>query len=221
VPAARHLPELVIFDCDGVLVDSETISNQVLARTLTAAGVPTTTEESFATYQGLMLDDIVSTAQRISGRTLPDGFIARFQRDRQAEFEARLQPVPGARTAIEAVKSAGIKACVASQGQLVKTELTLGLTGLRPLFDDEALFSAYDVARGKPHPDLFLHAADRMGATPATSVVVEDSASGVRAAVAAGMSVFGYAPHGDGAPLHELGAGILTTMAQLPLRLGI
>ncbi len=221
--AVNRLPEpdLVIFDCDGVLVDSELISNAVLARVLTHAGLPTTTEEALATYQGLMLDDIVARAEGLHHRRLPPSFLEDFQRERALEFETHLVPVPGAEAAVRAVKAAGLAVCVASQGQVEKTELTLGLTGLRPLFDDHALFSAYGVPRGKPHPDLFLHAAETMGASPATSVVVEDSASGVQAAVAADMRVLGYAPSGDGAALRAEGAEVFGSMDELPARLGL
>jgi HAD superfamily hydrolase (TIGR01509 family) len=214
-------PRLVIFDCDGVLVDSELISNAVLARTLTAAGLPTSTEQALRTYQGLMLDDIVGRAQGIHGRRLPPGFLKEFQRARAVEFETSLAPVPGAEDAVRAIKAAGIGVCVASQGQRVKTELTLGLTGLRALFEDGALFSAYDVPRGKPHPDLFLHAAAVMGAAPHETVVVEDSASGVQAASAAEMRVLGYAPGGDGAALRGAGAEVVRAMDEVPARVGV
>ncbi len=212
---------LVIFDCDGVLVDSELISNAVLARVMTRAGLPTTTEEALATYQGLMLDDIVARAEDRHDRRLPTSFLDDFQRERAVEFESHLVPVPGAEAAVRAVKAAGVEVCVASQGQVKKTEMTLGLAGLRPLFEDRALFSAYGVARGKPHPDLFLHAAEVMGAGPATSVVVEDSTSGVQAAVAAGMRALGYAPGGGGAALRAMGAEVFASMDELPSRLGL
>jgi beta-phosphoglucomutase-like phosphatase (HAD superfamily) len=120
------------------------------------------------------------------------------------------------------VAAAGVKVCVASQGKPDKTELTLGITGLRGLFGADALFSAYSVPRGKPHPDLFLLAARSMGTSPGRTVVVEDTAIGVTGAVAAGTRVLGFAPDGDGTALTEAGAAeVLPSLADLPVRLGI
>jgi HAD superfamily hydrolase (TIGR01509 family) len=209
----------VIFDCDGVLVDSEGISNEVLASLLTAAGLPTSTEESLRDYQGLMLDAITEQAGRRLGRPLPDDFLDRFAADREVEFRARLEPVPGAADAVRRISDAGIAVCVGSQGGLTKTELTLGLTGLRDLFAGEALFSAYSVPRGKPHPDLFLHAAEVMGSTPSETVVVEDSASGVTAALSAGMRVYRYVANGEDV-MPQDSVETFRSMYDLPLLVG-
>jgi beta-phosphoglucomutase-like phosphatase (HAD superfamily) len=111
--------------------------------------------------------------------------------------------------------------CVASQGKLEKTRLSLKLTKLDPLFGDEALFSAYSVPRGKPHPDLFLHAAQTMAVEPARCAVVEDTPSGVTAAVAAGMRVLGYAADSDATALREAGAAVFMAMEELAGLLGI
>src|SRR5207244_2679524 len=154
---------LVILDCDGVLVDSEVLSNDVLAEELTAAGLPTTSSESRDAYQGMLLADIAAHAQRQLGRALPSDWQTRFERRRDAAFVLGLRAVPGAEAAVRRLHAAGLRTCVASQGKPEKVRLTLGLTGLIGLFDGDALFSAYSVARGKPHPDLFLHAATRMG----------------------------------------------------------
>jgi HAD superfamily hydrolase (TIGR01509 family) len=207
--------ELVIFDCDGVLVDSEVISNEVLARSLSAEGLATTLEQSRRAYQGLLLDDIVLSAQEALGRSLSAGFAERFERDREEAFRAELEAVPGAAEAVAQLKAAGIEVCVASQGKLEKTRLSLELTGLRHLFVEEALFSAYSVRRGKPSPDLFLYAAERMGASADRSVVVEDTPSGVLAAVAAGMRVIGYAADSDPAALREAGAELMWSLQEL------
>jgi HAD superfamily hydrolase (TIGR01509 family) len=218
---SSHIPQLVIFDCDGVLVDSEVISNSVLARALTAAGLPTTLAQSRRAYQGLLLDDIVARAQATLGRSLPERFGERFERDREEAFRRELKPVPGAAEAVERVKATGVAVCVASQGKLEKTRLSLELTGLRRLFPEEALFSAYSVARGKPHPDLFLQAAEAMGASPTRSVVVEDTPSGVVAAVAAQMRAFGYAADSDEALLLDAGAEVIWSLGELPELLGL
>jgi HAD superfamily hydrolase (TIGR01509 family) len=214
-------PELVIFDCDGVLVDSEVISNNVLAAALTEQGLPTALGESRRAYQGLMLDDILADAERTLGRSFPDGWGERFERDREEAFRRELKPVPGARDAVERVKAAGLAVCVASQGKLEKTRLSLELTGLRHLFPEQALFSAYSVERGKPYPDLFLHAAETMAASPSRSVVVEDTPSGVVAAVAAGMRVFGYAADSDEAALRAAGAEVMWSLSELRGLLGL
>jgi len=212
---------LVIFDCDGVLVDSEVISNTVLARALTAEGLPTTLAQGRREYQGLLLSEVVERAQQTLGRELADGWAERFERDRAEAFRRELKAVAGAPGAVQLVKDAGIPVCVASQGSLQKTQLTLGLTGLRSLFSADALFSGQLVPRGKPHPDLFLHAAATMGATPSRCVVVEDTASGVTAAVAAGMRAIGYAADSDEAALRRSGAEILSRLVGLAEMLAI
>jgi HAD superfamily hydrolase (TIGR01509 family) len=214
--------KLVIFDCDGVLVDSEGISNAVLARALNREGLETTAEQSRRDHQGLLLDDIVARAEAKLGRSLAENWIERFERDRAEVFHRELQPIPGAAKAVERAKAAGLAVCVASQGKLEKTRLSLELTGLRHLFPEEALFSAYDVPRGKPYPDLFLHAAATMRMSVSCSVVVEDTPSGVEAAAAAEMRVLGYAADSDEAALRAAGAEVFGSLDELPvlLRLG-
>jgi HAD superfamily hydrolase (TIGR01509 family) len=214
-------PLLVIFDCDGVLVDSEVISNEVLARALAAQGLPTTLAEARRDYQGLLLADIIAIAQERLGRPLPEEWLARYEDDRAVAFRRDLKAVPGAGEAVEQIISAGLKVCVASQGKLEKTKLSLELTGLTHLFAEEELFSAYSVARGKPHPDLFLHAAASMGTDPSRCVVVEDSRSGVQAAASAGMRALGYAADSDPLSLQAAGAEVLASMNDLPELLGL
>jgi HAD superfamily hydrolase (TIGR01509 family) len=214
-------PDLIIFDCDGVLVDSEVISNEVLARALSVEGLPTTLAEARSRYQGLLLADVAARAEQLLGRALPRDFLERFERDRDEAFRRKLRPIPDAASTVRRIRAAGVDVCVASQGKLEKTRLSLGVTGLRGLFPDEALFSAYSVARGKPHPDLFLRAAATMRAQPSRCVVVEDTASGVAAGVAAGMQVFGYVADSDERALRDAGAHLLRALEELPARLGI
>ncbi|HEY2632046.1 MAG TPA: HAD-IA family hydrolase [Solirubrobacteraceae bacterium] len=214
-------PELVIFDCDGVLVDSEVISNGVLARALTAEGLPTTLAQARREYQGLLLSEVVQRAQQSLGRDLADDWVERFERDRTEAFHRDLEPVSGAASTVQRVKNAGIPVCVASQGSLEKTRMTLGLTALRSLFPAGALFSGQLVPRGKPHPDLFLHAATTMGAKPSRCAVVEDTVSGITAAVAAGMRAFGYAADSDETALRSAGAEILHSLTDLPDMLAV
>ncbi|HWY90374.1 MAG TPA: HAD family phosphatase [Solirubrobacteraceae bacterium] len=213
--------ELVIFDCDGVLVDSEVISNEVLARMLTREGVPTTLREARRDYQGLLLADIRSHAEAKLGRSLPSGWLAEYEHERAEAFRHGLEPVAGAAEAVRRVKAAGLKVCVASQGALKKTRMTLGLTGLRDLFPPDALFSAHDVPRPKPDPALFQHAARYMDAKPSACVVIEDTPSGVMAAVAAGMRTIGYAADSDERALRNAGAEIVRSLDGLPKLLGL
>jgi HAD superfamily hydrolase (TIGR01509 family) len=214
-------PRLVIFDCDGVLVDSEPISNRVLAEMLTRDGWPLSAAESRARHQGMLLEEIVRGAEARLGRALPDGWADSYEAARDEAFAAELEAVPGAREAVERVRAAGAAVCVASQGRLRKTERSLQLTGLRDLFADGALFSAEQVARGKPAPDLFLHAAATMGIDPAETAVVEDTPSGVAAAVAAAMAVLGLAADSDAGALRAAGAEVVASMTEVPARLGL
>ncbi len=216
-----HDLQLVIFDCDGVLVDSEVISNDVLARALTEQGLPTTLAQARRDYQGLLLAEIDSQAQAKLGRPLAKDWLERYERDRAAVFRRELRAVPGVAEAVRRIKAAGVAVCVASQGKLEKTRLSLKLTKLDPLFPNEALFSAYSVPRGKPHPDLFLHAAQAMAAKPARCAVVEDTPSGVTAAVAAGMRAFGYAADSDATALRQAGAEVFEAMEELTGVLGV
>jgi HAD superfamily hydrolase (TIGR01509 family) len=213
--------QLVIFDCDGVLVDSEGISNRVLAHMLTQQGLPTTLAEARRAYQGLLLADVLAVAQAKLGRDLPVDWLAEFERVRAEAFQRELRAISGVRETIELLLAGGLDVCVASQGKPSKTRLSLRLTGLRHLFADDAIFSAHCVPRGKPHPDLFLHAAAAMGAQPARCVVVEDTPSGVSAGVAAGMRVLGYTPDSDAAALRSAGAEPLATMRDLPAMLQV
>jgi HAD superfamily hydrolase (TIGR01509 family) len=219
IPPVRDL-QLVIFDCDGVLVDSEVISNSVLAQLLTEEGLPTTLAEARRDFQGLMLSEVFDRAQEKLGRPLPH-LSDRFESVRAEAFHRELKPVSGAADLVERVLRTGMPACVASQGKLEKTRLSLEITGLRHLFPDRALFSAYGVARGKPHPDLFLHAAVEMGAEPAHCVVVEDTPSGVTAGVSAGMRVFGYAADSDPHALRQAGAEVFGSLEELPTLLSL
>jgi len=208
--------QLVIFDCDGVLVDSEVISNRVLAAMLTEQGLPTTLPQARREYQGLLLADVKARAEAKLGRSLPPDWLARYEDVRADVFRRELAPVAGAAEAVECLCAAGFGVCVASQGKLAKTRLSLALTGLDRLFPERARFSAYGVANGKPAPDLFLHAAAAMGVEPAACAVVEDTPSGVRAAVAAGMRAIGYAADSDEQALSNAGAELLRSLAELP-----
>jgi HAD superfamily hydrolase (TIGR01509 family) len=213
---------LVIFDCDGVLVDSMGIDMRELTRAVAAAGGTMTADEVDDAFHGRALADIEAGVAAHLGRPVPDGWMERYLADRAVAFERELQPIRGAAEAIAGVRTLGWDACIASGGALHKLELTLRVTGLRGAIPDERIFSAYMVERPKPAPDLFLHAAAACGFTPAACVVVEDSLPGIGAARAAGMRTFGYA---GGDPAHatrlgSLGAEPLDDLRELPARLG-
>ncbi|WP_199698926.1 HAD family hydrolase [Oleomonas cavernae] len=213
-------PSLVIFDCDGVLVDSEGPANRCLGEAVTALGLPMDEAGSRAQFVGLSMTSVMARIEAMTGRPLPAGWLAALQAKTYACFRAELQAIPGVRAAIERILAAGIATCVASSGSPDKMELTLGLTGLRPLFGDR-LFSAVQVARGKPAPDLFLLAARRMGLAPEATVVVEDSVPGVTGAVAAGMRALGFARDTDAALLAAAGAETFDDMGALPRLIGL
>ncbi|MEV7003125.1 HAD-IA family hydrolase [Streptomyces sp. NPDC093982] len=201
-PAARTAPAapprspadagLVIFDNDGVLVDSEPLANRVLAALLTESGFPTTVEESIRRYMGGTLDRVRDMLRADTGRELPADFAQRYREWLKDVFERELRPVPGITDVLDALAERGTPFCVASSSPRDRLELALRVTGLAPRLGHR-VYSADEVLRGKPAPDLFLHAAVRMGVDPADAVVVEDSVPGVDAATAAGMTGIGFA----------------------------
>ncbi|MEU1458781.1 HAD family hydrolase [Streptomyces avermitilis] len=184
--------DLVIFDNDGVLVDSEPLSNTLLAAYLTELGLPTSYEESLRDYMGAAMHRVHDLVQERTGQRLPDDFDEVFHGRVFAAFERELEPVAGAVDILEKLTADGVPYCVASSGSHERIRVGHRKTGLDRWFEDGRIFSSQDVGRGKPAPDLFLHAAERMGVPPKRCVVVEDSPLGVQAANAAGMDVFGY-----------------------------
>lgn len=184
--------DLVIFDNDGVLVDSEPISNRLLADHLTELGHPTTYEDSIRDYMGSAMHRIHELVLDRTGCRLPDDFDATFHSRVFEAFRRELEPVTGVADVLEKLRADGVPYCVASSGSHERIRVALRKTGLYGLFDEKHIFSSEDVGRGKPAPDLFLHAARTMGVPPQRCAVVEDSPLGVEAAVAAGMDVYGY-----------------------------
>ncbi|RPF35352.1 HAD family phosphatase [Streptomyces sp. TLI_185] len=184
--------DLVIFDNDGVLVDSEPISNRLLAAYLTELGHPTSYEDSIRDYMGSAMHRIHELVLERSGHRLPVDFDEVFHARVFAAFERELKPVAGAPDVLEELAADGVPYCVASSGSHERIRVGHWTTGLDRWFDESRVFSSQDVGRGKPAPDLFLYAAERMGVAPGRCVVVEDSPLGVQAAVAAGMDVYGF-----------------------------
>ena len=207
---------LVIFDCDGVLVDSDRISLRIQAEHITALGMPTTYEDCVRDFLGLGRPGTVRILEERYGGALPEGWEEDLDAAVDAAFQRELRPVHGIVAALDQI---AIPTCVASSGSQEKMRLTLGLTDLRERFEGR-IFSADEVERGKPAPDLFLLAAAQMGAAPEDCIVVEDSPFGAAAARGAGMSALGYAADDDGESLAREGAAVFHSMADLPALIG-
>ena len=214
--------ELVVFDCDGVLVDSEVIVIDVEADLLAAGGFPITADEIAERYVGLSYPDMMRGLEAQFGRPVPDTLSQEVQDRAVLAFEGRLQAVPGIPELLDRYHG---PRCVASSSSPQRIDRSLELTGLARHFDPSHIFSATMVEHGKPAPDLFLHAADTLGVEPSACLVVEDSPSGVAAAQAAGMEVVGFVGGGHARPslsrrLADAGAPLVVDRAdRLPLPL--
>lgn len=184
--------DLVIFDNDGVLVDSEPLANSILAGYLTELGHPTSYEESLGDYMGAAVHRVHDLVLERTGQQLPADFDATLYDRTFAAFERELKPVPGIEGVLAALVESGTGYCLASSGSHERIRVGHRASGLEEWFEEEWIFSADDVGKGKPAPDLFLHAADQMGVAPGRCVVIEDSPLGVQAALAAGMDVYAY-----------------------------
>lgn len=208
---------LVIFDCDGVLVDTEPLSNALLAEALEDLGLSLTVPETRHAFIGLSWPDVVARIEAMTGRPVPEAWLDELRARELEVYRRELQPVPGARRLLLRLEAAGRPFCVASSGSVEKMRVTLGATGLLPLVEG-VLFSAHMVAHGKPSPDLFLHAAAKMGHAPEFCTVIEDSVPGVTAAVSAGMRALAYAgdPDADHDELRAAGGEVFTSMAEVP-----
>ena len=189
---------LLIFDCDGVLVDSEVIAHQTLLDALAPLGFCMTLQESYGVFAGRSLQDTLRVIERQLGRALPEDFLQRSRDLLFARFRAALKPVEGVSDAVAALP---YRRCVASSSAPDRLRLALDVTGLAASFGDH-VFSATQVAHGKPAPDLFLFAARAMNTAPARCIVIEDSTLGIEAGRAAGMRVIGFA--GGGHATEEL-----------------
>ncbi len=209
-PAER--PELVIFDCDGVLVDSERLAVKIEVEVFAELGWQLTPLEVAERFLGVSDADYVAMIEGEMGRELPEGWLSGVNERLRQAFEEKLEPVAGVEAALTALAAAGLECCVASSGRPEKIRHSLALTGLSEHFGDR-LFSAVDVGRGKPAPDLFLHAAAVLGYHPSRCTVVEDSPIGLQAARAAGMAAVGY--DGGLVPRERLGIGGVSVIADM------
>lgn len=204
--------ELVIFDCDGVLVDSESVSARILVGMAAEAGIGFAEGEALAFLRGRKVAVWVAELEALAGRGLGEGFVPEFRRRAAAAFERELVAVPHVESALDRIAA---PFCTASSAPLDKIRLTLGLTGLLPRFEGR-IYSAYEVGHWKPDPRLFLHAAADLGVAPGDCIVVEDSLVGVEAAVAAGMTVLAYAGDDTASVLAAAGATPFACMRDLP-----
>jgi HAD superfamily hydrolase (TIGR01509 family) len=209
---SRHLDALLIFDCDGVLVDSEPLANRVLHDSLRRLGLDISLEHSTSTFTGLSMKSCVALVENMLGAPVPDDFVPELRRRTTLAFRDQLRPVEGVDSLLGRLE---VPFCVASSSTRRRIHASLEATGLRRWFHAGTIFSADDVPRGKPAPDLFLHAAATLGFRPAQCTVVEDSVPGVTAAKAAGMRVFGYAERTPSRLLEAAGATVVTCMTEL------
>ena len=208
--------DLVIFDNDGVLVDSEAYANQILTDLLLEYGFSMTRDECTATFLGRTLAAVREWAEPRRGRALPRDFEDRYHHQLFDVFRTSLTAMPGVAATIDRI---AIRNCVASSGTHERIRLALTTTGLLARFEGK-IFSAQDVARGKPEPDLFLHAAQTLGIRPERCAVIEDSPLGVEAANRAHMTAFGFARMTPAERLRDATGGVFTSMDELPALLG-
>ncbi|MGO4331861.1 HAD family hydrolase [Cupriavidus sp. M-11] len=216
--------DCVIFDCDGVLVDSEPIVNRVLNQMLNELGIEISLEDSTRWFLGRAVREELDNIALRRGAPLPKNWLSQWLARRNAVLEAEVQAVPHVREAVTAIAAAGLPICVASGADRVKVKLQLSRTGLVALFQQderEHIFSSTEVERSKPAPDVYLLAARTMNVEPSRCAVIEDSPAGITAGVAAGMTVFGYAARNDAASLLAAGArSTFTDMRELPGLIG-
>jgi HAD superfamily hydrolase (TIGR01509 family) len=215
------LLELVIFDCDGVLVDTETIANNHVSRVFSTLGPAISGDECRRLFQGKMMEDVCKAYTTM--HNLPfDPELPKMVRAQVEEAMTHgIKPIPGAVELVHRVRDSGVPFCVASSGSVAKMHKTLGQVGLLDILQD-VLFSAQDIGRGKPHPDVFIAAAKAMNASCKDAVIIEDSVTGVQAGIASGARVFGYAgdPFTDAQQLADAGAVVFTDMAEFPALIG-
>jgi HAD superfamily hydrolase (TIGR01509 family) len=208
-------PALVIFDCDGVLVDSERLAVEIDVRAIGALGWTITREEVIERHVGRSTADVIADIEAHIGRSIPQGWDVEWDEEYRRVFDEELEAVPGVQEAVRVLDAQGLATCVASSGSHRKMRRTLGRTGLWDHFEGR-VFSVSQVERGKPAPDLFLYAAQQLGIAPGRCVVVEDSRFGVAGAKAADMVAIGYAGGITPAVHLEAADTVITDMADLP-----
>lgn len=215
-------PELVIFDCDGVLVDTETVANHRLSAIIAEHGLDLTMAECRKRFMGRTMKSVRDMLLEEEGIDLGADFPDRWLAGLPELFSAGVEAIPHVREVILYLNAIDTPYCVASSAKVEKMHLTLGVSGLLPLLED-VLYSAWMVEKGKPAPDLFLFAASELGHAPERCAVIEDSPAGALAGKTAGMRVFGYTadPLTDAEGLADAGAVLFDDMRTLPALLGL
>jgi HAD superfamily hydrolase (TIGR01509 family) len=215
----RRAPlRLAIFDCDGVIVDSEPVSNRITAAACTELGWTMTAAEAETNFLGMTLTDMVPVIEARIGRDVPTDWQAEVMRRLVEALSFEATPIPGAIEALQAASALGLPWRIASNSSHEEMAVKFQRVAMVELVAGR-MHSARDVARGKPAPDVFLHAAAAAGVPPAACLVVEDSVPGAQAARAAGMACIGLAPHGDDPALREAGAVLIRSFSELPVLL--
>lgn len=214
-------PELVIFDCDGVLVDTERATNEIIVKNLARRGLPLSVEKCMDLFVGGTMADVGRKARDL-GADIPVDWTDEIYAEMFERLRQGIDPVPGIFDLLNRLDDTGIRFCVASNGSPEKMAITLGQTGLHERFSG-AMFSPHVIGmeKAKPNPGLFLHAVSEMGATVKRSVVIEDSVNGAKGAANAGIRCFGYAADSNPEALRREGAIPFMAMAELPALLGI
>lgn len=218
-PAPAAGLQAVVFDCDGVLVDSEHITNGVIAQMLCEQGLQIDAEGSMAIFMGRTVMELLPEIEQMIGKPLPADWYQEFLRRRDDGLRERVEAVQGIAPVVAHLQAHGMPYAVASGADRAKMHLTLGKCGLLPLFEP-VLFGRDMVERGKPAPDVYELAIKTLGVDPARTIVIEDTGTGTRAGVAAGAQVYGYAALSDGQSLLDAGASrLFTSMDELPVML--
>lgn len=220
MPTTYPTPRLVIFDCDGVLVNSEPISNQVMVENLARNGLPMTVERSMELFVGSTMSGAMAKAIEL-GADLHEGWIDEVYAETYEALRAGVALMPGVMGLLALLDAKEIPCCVASNGSEDKMRITLGQNDLWARFHPSAMFSAQSLGVAKPDPGLFLAAASHFGVQARDCLVVEDSATGVLAATRAGMRCLGFAPTGTGENLATQGAEVFSEMSEVPALIGL
>ena len=212
------VPKCIIFDCDGTLVDSEGITNQVIAEMAGELGIQMTGEEASAIFGGKTLDGVLYKMKEMSGKEVPEDWLPKVIQMVNDSWESKLRPVKGIKTILEEIK---IPICVASNGEPTHVRHSLRLTNLYGFFEKK-IFTASEVKAPKPSPELFLYTAEKMGFKPNECVIIEDSVTGVTAAVNANIRVYGIINNlFSENDLKNAGAIPFKSMLELPKLLGL
>jgi HAD superfamily hydrolase (TIGR01509 family) len=205
----------LIFDCDGVLIDSEHLASRVEAELTRELGLALSVDEAHALFLGKTVDGVLETIAGRTGTRPSAAWVYNWAFATAHAFHRELAVVEQLRDAIESLRARGHRMAVASQSSLARVRFSLDVTGLAPLFGEHVYVSSM-VARPKPAPDVYLLAATRLGAAPADCVVIEDSPAGAASALAAGMGAIGYAPGKTHEAMVRAGARVIRSMSELP-----